>query len=202
MSATNERDRLLDWAVSTSRIDQGARAAWSALYDRDPVAATRDLGRMAPPRAAAAAAGARPSSPGATARASSSVAGNDEVLPRIPPGQSQITLSAGDYRVIRSLANRGLNAATSAVREKHLAAAASSGRIAHGSVGEWRAKYNADPRATVVALEALPTGAHTARPAAAAAPTAPPASSAVERWAAGEISLVKPGPGSLLGGAS
>lgn len=170
MSPTStQRDELLDWAVSTGRVPGHKRAAWASLYDRDPVGTTRQIGRMSGGALPSPAASTAPAGPGSRV-----LGGAGSVWPDVPDGQDRVTLSAGDYRIMRAAAETGMIVSAQRRREQTLGAAASSGRIAQASVGEWRARYNQGPLETARALEQLPEGAH--KPAASAtAPAAAPA---------------------------
>lgn len=73
-------------------------------------------------------------------------------------GEQQVTMGAGDYNIMRSLAEIGTQEAARRMRERALSAAVNDGRVAQAAVGEWRARYNADPQSTRRELEALPAG--------------------------------------------
>lgn len=94
----------------------------------------------------------------------------------------RVSMNARDYEIMRVAANARLRDVSRQTRETRLSAAVSSGRIAQAAVGEWRARYNREPRETTQALEALPAGAHRAE--ASPRPSAPgPARPEVESGA-------------------
>lgn len=83
------------------------------------------------------------------------MAGGASAFPEVSASAQVMRLKASDYRIMRGFAEIGVDAAARTNREQTLSRAVDAGKIAASSVGEWRARYNEDPRGTSQQLEAL-----------------------------------------------